>query len=596
VFSWSGGVATVAGALCYRPSAIHSTPAPPGARTPLPHAPQTAAAHSAGPAVQAARLTPGRQGALAGGWLPVAVGVLGVCAILARTPFGARITPDPVSYLATARNLLRGRGFVSFNGVPYTDWPPLFPVAIAGVAVFVGRVHRAVTLLNALLFGTAAAAAGVWTRRRTGSALAGLAVSVAAIRATPLVYVAVYAWSEPLYALLTLLALFALAAYDRGGRQRTLLLAALLASAAALTRYVGLAGIGAGVLVALFRRGAGWRRRIGDALLFGAVAATPNALWSLRNYLVSGHLTGDRRTAVGSLAHNVGLSLSTLGGWVIPPDASDAARTIAGGVCLLAASSLFLAAWTRRSRSDGLRPLLPLALYLALYTALLLASATLTPIDPIGDRLMVPLVLPGLVLLGCTAHAALRGVHRRALRRAGQAAALAGFALWLVAATGPRAEATEVQNAREEANLRDWRLSAVGRYLRHRPIPGTVFSNDPWTLFTMTGVASRVAPTIARAHRALPTAPELQDYEDYLGDGPEWIVWLDREPSGGGNDLPRTLVALSQRVAVIPVRQGADGAVYLVTDREDPAPRGSCLPGKPGRVICVVPIRRASAR
>jgi 4-amino-4-deoxy-L-arabinose transferase-like glycosyltransferase len=532
---------------------------------------------------------------VAGNVLPIVVGLLGVFAILARTPFGARITPDPVSYLATARNLLRGRGFVSFNGAPYTDWPPLFPAAIAAMTVLVGRVHRAVTLLNALAFGAAAAAAGVWTRRRTGSAVEGAAVAIAAVRAMPLVYVAVYAWSEPLYVLLTLLALFALAAYDRSGRRRTLVLAATLASAAALTRYVGVAGIATGVLVTLVRRGARWRRRVGDALLFGVLATLPNALWSLRNYFASGHLTGDRRTAIGSLAHNVGLYLSIVGGWVIPPDAPEPARLMAGAAFLAFSLAIGVLVW-RRSRSEGeMRPILPLAIYLIVYTALLLASATLTPIDPVGDRLMVPLVLPGIVALGCTLYPARRRIGRPRLRWTAQAGALAVFALWIAMATGPAAEAAEVQNAREEANLRDWRLSGVGRYLRHRHIPGTVFSNDPWTLFLMTGIRARMAPMIRRSHPALPAAPELQDYEDYLGDGPEWVVWLDRQP-GGRDDLPRTLVALSQRLALIPVRQSGDGAVYFVTDQEDPAPRGSCPPGKPGTVICVVPIRRPPPR
>jgi 4-amino-4-deoxy-L-arabinose transferase-like glycosyltransferase len=536
-----------------------------------------------------------RLAVLAGGLLPVAVGIFGCFAILARTPFGARITPDAVSYLSAARNLLRGRGFITYAGVPYTDWPPLFPAAIAAVALLVGRVHRAATLLGALLFGLSAAVAGVWTRRRSGSVAAGVAVAIAAVRAVPLVYVSVYAWSEPLYILTTLLALFALAAYDGSGRRRWFALSVVLASAATMTRYVGIAGIAAGGAAMLLRRGATWRRRVVDALLFGALSAMPNVLWSIRNDAVSGHLTGDRRTTVGSLAHNVWLYVGTVGGWIIPPSSAESARVIAGSVLIASAVALGAIVWMRVRRSGELRPLFPLLLYFTFYSALLLATATLTRIDPIGDRLMSPLVLPGLVAFGCTLAAGVRRIQNRRIRAGARLAGAAVLGLWLVSATGRTAESTEVQNAREEKNMRDWRLSSVGRYLRHRQIPGTVFSNDPWALFMMTGIASRVAPTIGRLHPAVPTAAELREYDDYLGDGAVWIVWLDRWPDGR-QDATRTLVALSQRMALIPVRRGADGAVYYVTDLEDPAPRGSCLPGQPARVICIVPIRNLTRR
>ncbi|MDB4950841.1 MAG: hypothetical protein JWM27_3490 [Gemmatimonadetes bacterium] len=526
---------------------------------------------------------------VAGILLPALACAAGVGLVLARTPFGARITPDSVSYLATARHLLQGRGFATYNGDAYTEWPPLFPLAIAAGTALLGDAHRAATYINALAFGGLAAAASAWTWRRTRSPLTAAAVCAACLRSAPLVLVAVYAWSEPLYLLLSLLALFALAAYDAQPRRARLVLAALLSSAAMLTRYVGVAGIATGGLLILLRPGSTWPRRTVDALLFGAIGIAGNVLWSLRNYHVAGNLTGGRKTAHIPLSHNVALLLGTLGGWVLPAESADGMRIAAGAACVAAGIALAVLAGRMRDVRPALRPLVPPATYVVLYAALLLASATLTPIDPVGDRLAVPLLAPALVAAACAAHALLARVRARRPRWALKLAAAGVFAVWVALATGEDAEAAVIQDPAEEAAARDWRQSDVGRWLHAHSLPGHVFSNDPWTLHMMTGRAVRLGPIVPRDRPALPTAAALQDYEDYLGDGPVWFVWLDRDPDG----YPRTLVALAQRVALLPVARLGDGVVYRLTDEEDPLPRGGCLAGRPGERMCLAAVPRA---
>ena len=192
--------------------------------------------------------------------------------------------------------------------------------------------------------------AGLWLR-------ANLRSAVAVVMATGLLAVAVdfnhhfaTLMTEPLFILFTLLALMQLAAYRRGGvegrRWRPLLLAAVCAGLAAVTRYPGIVLIVAGVLVLLLPGRGGTRAaRIWAAFLFGAVAAVPLAAALGRNWLVSGTFTGPRRVSVGdTLPESLGKAGEVLGQWLLPiagPDwltyglLAGAAGLVAaiGGIC-----------------------------------------------------------------------------------------------------------------------------------------------------------------------------------------------------------------------------------------------------------------------
>src|SRR5262249_33628277 len=82
------------------------------------------------------------------------------------------------------------------------------------------------------------------------------------------------AWSEPLFLVLALAALFAL---ERATADpRWVLPAGLIAGISVLDRYAGIALVATGVLVLLWRR-------ITLAVLYGAVAVLPLALWIARD-------------------------------------------------------------------------------------------------------------------------------------------------------------------------------------------------------------------------------------------------------------------------------------------------------------------------
>jgi len=50
--------------------------------------------------------------------------------IISTSNYKAGLSPDSVEYLAAANNLLLGKGLLTYNGLPFTEWPPLYPILL----------------------------------------------------------------------------------------------------------------------------------------------------------------------------------------------------------------------------------------------------------------------------------------------------------------------------------------------------------------------------------------------------------------------------------------------------------------------------------
>jgi 4-amino-4-deoxy-L-arabinose transferase-like glycosyltransferase len=480
-------------------------------------------------------------------WLAVAVA--GMAVVLLRTRGGPHLSPDSVSYVQSARNLAAGRGLVTFNGEPYVDWPPLFPAVLAAVSALGIDAEQAARWVNAAAFGTIAAAGGWWVRRRTGSLAAGAAASAVLLRAAALVFVAEYAWSEPLFLLLSLLALIALAAFARRGDGRTLAAAGLLTAGAVLTRYVGLAAIGAGAMVILARPD-GWRRKTRNAALFGALSCLPLAAWLARNARITGTLTGGRAVVAASLPGNVRLLLLAAGTWLLPPSVAEGARIAAG--CALAAATVLAAARLRRGGPRG--DVLPPFALAVLYAALLLAMATFTPMDQIGDRLVAPLLPPVVLVLALAAPAV------RARGRGWTVAAAGLLAAWLAFSPLRTPEGLDAEASAVDYAMPRWRRAPLAAWLRAHPPRGGVFSNEPWGLFETTRISAAAAPGSPDADGD----PDLPIERAELGDSvdagrPQYLVWWAQPDTDASPDD-----ALGEGFAAELVHREPSGAVYLI--------------------------------
>ena len=136
------------------------------------------------------------------------LGVLGAALVLAgEVSYGVGLNGDSVNYISVARSLLAGNGFTEFTGDVYHEWPPLYPLLLAGGSLGIFDPLTAAGPLNAGLFGLIIFVVGMYLRTRVESRLLTLWCCLAAALAWPLLDVARFAWSETAAILFSMLAL-----------------------------------------------------------------------------------------------------------------------------------------------------------------------------------------------------------------------------------------------------------------------------------------------------------------------------------------------------------------------------------------------------
>jgi len=443
-------------------------------------------------------------------WIPVAgAAVLAVALTLRITSrYGVGAEPDTVTYLAAARHLRAGQGFSDIGGEPLTLFPPLFPLAVLALESLGLAPLSAARFLNAALFGVLVVLAAVWTRRISGSAAAAAVVAGIAAISTPMVAMSSWGLSEPVgivtavACLMLLTEVLRTAPADGGaGRPATGLAAAagLAAALSCLTRYASVVLFPVGAIVLLARPG---RRagRVGLAAIFGLAGAAPFGAWLVRNVVVAGNATGKRGgTSALSVAASLKGTLAAVGSWVIPGKSLvDLKAGVGALLCLGVAVPLVVAAVVERRRGGPVAPgagpgdgpavgpaglALPAAVFVVLGVLSVAGFEATMAIDP-PPRFLLPVFVPLLVAAAVLAADVAR-------RRSWRPAVTGGLVLLVVAASLPRLGAY-VERA-DHRGLLDystprWRTSPLLAYLRTHPVPGPVFSDDPYILNLRLGV------------------------------------------------------------------------------------------------------------
>jgi hypothetical protein len=321
--------------------------------------------------------------------------MLGAVIVLLATRWGIGTSPDSIHYIQAARYLGGTPGtHIPGDGAVMVQHAPLYPVLLAA-AGFVGADPYAwARWLNAALFGLNIVAVGALVRGVTRHwPHAWIVAVVLTMVAVPVLAVHLTALTEPLFLLLTLLALHRLSEYDRQPTLASLVAAAAVVALAFLTRYAGVALILTAAAVILRARGLPGTRRVRDVAVFTTIAAAPMAAWLVRNLLVGSTAT-NRELAF----HPVGLqhawqAVYTAAGWLhVPQSAPDVVRV---GLLVGLAAVVFLTVRQHNDRSAPATSLVnTIVLFLVSYVGFLGASLSLFDANtPLDDRILLPVLV-----------------------------------------------------------------------------------------------------------------------------------------------------------------------------------------------------------
>jgi hypothetical protein len=355
-------------------------------------------------------------------------------------------------------------------------------------------------LLAALAFGCNIFGAAWVVHRYTKSVWVSLFGGIFLLFSPILLDVHWMAMSEPAYLVLQLATLAALARYLAEQKKWALVAAAVLAGLAYLTRYVGIALIGAGGVALLFLGQRSFRQKLKDALLFGLISVLPILLWYLRNWLLTGSMTN--RAAFFHLPTfaQIQRGLITLSLWYFPATVPGSVRILLFALGMGALLIVFVG-WFRRSNPFSAqaftadRPfqfVFLLTLYVACYLAFLFASLTFFDASTrLNIRILSPCYSLAVVWALIVLWYGLLGRQRAWLR-----IGIFVLALGLISLNLGRAlvNAADMRINGSGFTGKSWQTSETITSLAELP-PGTViFSNRAFPIYFITGRPSNSIP------------------------------------------------------------------------------------------------------
>ena len=377
-------------------------------------------------------------------FLLAALCVLGTFLVLLRgIPYGTGVNGDGVIFMSTARNLLAGNGFVKWDGSPFVERAPMFPMLLAFIGIFGLDPLDVAGYVNATLFGLTIFVSSLWLRyhllschdptlraQRTWL----LIWAVAALVLAPFTRLASDTLSDPLFILLVVSTLFTFDKFLDTGQRAFLLLAAIFTALTCLTRYIGIAIPATLLLFLLCRKGDTLLAKAKNTAIYSLIAVTPIVVWLLRNLLVTGSVVGQAwpivlpvpgstqsilvtGSATGyhprhSLSFNMLSTLLTLNDWVLPRswllemknllerlvsiEISLQNSIVLAVIIVLPLLVLAVGTWVCLShlRRHRLRPIILFAAFSFVYTVLLIIGVSIRGIEPVSSRYMSIIYIP----------------------------------------------------------------------------------------------------------------------------------------------------------------------------------------------------------
>lgn len=433
--------------------------------------------------------------------------VTGAWLLKISTPSGLGLTDDAISYVAAARALLNGQGFVRIwlagGPEPITHWPPLFPALMATV----GRIlsldpYRGARVVNILVYGANTALLGWLGWRMTRSYLAGIFLSILFLSNNTFLRLHAYALSEPLYLFVSLLAFLAFAQYYEEEKNKWLIMAGILTGLSYLTRYAALSLLATFIVAIVILRPT-WLKRFKSLAIFLAGSLPIMLAWMIRNKLIGGSATNRAMEWHPVTADNIYRGIHSATRFIIPINKWwwDL-KSISGFFeLLLSIIALALLSWTAwfglkyfLKSSQYSRPeIIPFTngLYIFGYLGSLLFSISFfDAATPLIDRILSPIYISLLLMLIVF----FKWMWQRA-NTSGKSI-IVSLAIFILAISGVaqyRAVLSLQETAQGFASWR-WRESIVMESIRNLPEDAIIYTNQPpavyfWTDRPVNGIS-----------------------------------------------------------------------------------------------------------
>jgi hypothetical protein len=418
----------------------------------------------------------------------IGIGLVAAAVQLYATTKGIGTTPDSRIYIEAARRFASDGTFTNTAGaasIPVVHFPPLLPLVLALPAMLgsIDPLDTARSLDCIMLFATVVVAGALIHDLSSRSKVMAIAGTLLTTGLMASFYIYVWAWSEPLFIFLMLLTFLFLTRYASTGRSLQLVLAALSAALACLTRYVGGAFV-ISVTYWLLTRPWPVRNRLQRAAAFFAIGGFPIGLWLIRNIVVAGQSTdrtaGFHPITRAMLAEAFGTGFIRL--------------VFFAALAAIAASYLRFdvrKAWQRASQDSAVTSLwLSLLIYVL---SLIISISFFDSTTPLDNRTLAPALI--LLIVAVFSTAAYISAPQRRTWANRLAAGLYGIYL-LAGVLGTLVLARRAHQEGAGFASESWKNSAAIAYVRNLPPERPVYSNGEEAIYLLTGRVTHALPRL----------------------------------------------------------------------------------------------------
>jgi hypothetical protein len=232
--------------------------------------------------------------------------------------YGVGVTPDSVAYISAARNLAMGNGLKIYDKSPYISWPPLYPLLLAGLEFIKVDSFDGARLINVVCIILSVIISWFYLIPMLKYKFLAIICLVMIVLSRPLIFVSLFAYSEPIFIVLTLLSLYFLSKYLETGGWSSLVSATIFTMLAIQCRYVGCTILFTGCVIIYFAYIKDKKNKIREWLFFLFATIIPLLAWLVRNYFVAGSLTGWRPMPRYFLWQQPVFVLDTITLWFLP--------------------------------------------------------------------------------------------------------------------------------------------------------------------------------------------------------------------------------------------------------------------------------------
>lgn len=472
------------------------------------------------------------------------------------------ITHDSAAYMHAARTFAQDFNLEYFGyQSPFIQWPPLYPMILA-VGIWAGFDPVVFALyLNGVVYGAVILISGLWVFESTKKIPWTLLSVILLTLSHPLYHIARYMWSELLFIFFCLIGVLFLDSYikDTGGKLRILAGAALFAALASLTRYLGVTLVMAFGAVILMQNKK-LTTKILEALFFSGLSVIPLLVWLARNLMLTDTFSGGRSPSAITPSSVLSKYFDVMASWIAPANYGRIPHVIIGLLIIFTLVVVLRQRILHRDKNMGGPGIL--ITFLLVYSAYLIATASMVAFDTINTRLLSPLY-PFFVLaliFACSIYTedmGGRGILSPLL-------SIVFFAILILplshSFTG--IERDILTSRTQGSGVLDsdwWRGSPLVKYVENIPEDAMIISNNPDIIYVNTGRITRFPPKPGPVYWY--GIKRMEESMESFGD--TYLLWFESTY----NNQILTLEELEQYFVLIPVKEFLSGRVYRIRVR-----------------------------